>query len=122
MPDDHCWWCGPESNSGTHHTRDHLFKHCYKWSDQQAAMRAWGKEATRRGSVGDLLADGRYSPAVLDFLHVGRTAPPVESSEDEAEEAGAADEWRSKRSSDPRALVSGFICNFLGAIQCAAIV
>ena len=45
--------------------------------------------------MGDLLADGRYSPAVLDFLrntHVGRTAPPVEASEDEAEEAGAADE------------------------------
>jgi len=43
--------------------------------------------------VGDLLADERCSPAVLDFLrstHVGSTAPPVEEnwgSEDEAEEA-----------------------------------
>jgi len=22
-PDDHCWWCDPENNSGTHQTRDH---------------------------------------------------------------------------------------------------
>jgi len=26
--DDHCWWCDPEDDSGTHQTRDHLFKHC----------------------------------------------------------------------------------------------
>ena len=32
-PDDHCWWCDPENNSGTRQTRDHLFKHCYKWKD-----------------------------------------------------------------------------------------
>jgi len=57
------------------------------------------KEETKKGKqkwrVGDLLADDRCSPAVLDFLrstHVGRTAPPVEEnldSEDEAEEAEA---------------------------------
>ena len=41
--------------------------------------------------MGDLLADERCSPVVLDFLgsiHVGRTAPPVEEnwgSEEEAE-------------------------------------
>ena len=45
--------------------------------------------------MGDLLADERCSPAVLDFLrstHVGRTAPPVKEnwdSEPEADEAGA---------------------------------
>jgi len=55
------------------------------------------KEATKKGKqkwrVGDLLADERCSPAVLDFLrstHIGRTAPLVEEnwdSEDEAEDA-----------------------------------
>jgi len=53
------------------------------------------KEATKKGSVGDLLVDEKCSPAALDFsrsTHVGRTAPPVEGnwdSGDEAEEAGA---------------------------------
>ena len=85
--------------------------------------------------MGDLLADERCSPAVVDFLrstYVGRTAPPVEEnwdSEDEAEAAedvAEADEVRSKRSGGPWA--SGiviflmrvrliFLCNFLGAIQ-----
>ena len=35
-PDDHCWWCDPENDYGTHQTRDHLFKHCDRWKDQQA--------------------------------------------------------------------------------------
>ena len=62
-------------------------------------MTARVKEATKKGKqkwrVGDLLADERCSPAVLNFLrstHVSRTAPPVEEnwdSEGEAEEAGA---------------------------------
>jgi len=52
------------------------------------------KEATKRGKqkwrVGDLLADERCRPAVLDLLrstHVGRTAPPVEGNWDSEEEA-----------------------------------
>jgi len=55
---------------------------------------ARAKGATKRGKqkwrVGDLLADERCSPAVLDFLlstHVGRTAPPVEGKWDREEEA-----------------------------------
>ena len=58
-----------------------------------------GQEGDEEGKlkwrVGDLLADRRCSPAVLDFLrstHVERTALPVEEnwdSEDEAEEAVA---------------------------------
>ena len=86
-PDDHCWWCDPENNFGTQQTRDHLFKHCYKWKDQQTVLWARVKEATKRAKrkwrVGDLLADERCSPAVLDFLrstYVGRAAPPVEES------------------------------------------
>jgi len=63
-------------------------------------MRARVKEETKRGKrkwrVGDLLADERCSPAVLDFLRttcVGRAAPPVEESwdsDDEEEERAVA--------------------------------
>ena len=28
--------CDPENDYGTHQTRDHLFKHCDRWKDQQA--------------------------------------------------------------------------------------
>ena len=51
------------------------------------------KEGKQKWRVGELLADERCCPAVLDFLrstHVGRAAPPVEEnwgSEDEAEVA-----------------------------------
>jgi len=82
--------------------RDHSFKHCSRWKDQQAELWARVKEATKRVKrkwrVGDLLADERCSPAVLDFLHgtyVGRAAPPVEKSwdsEDEEEEVVEAGE------------------------------
>ena len=88
-PDDHCWWCDPD----TPQTRDHLFKHCSRWKDQQAQLWARVKAETRKGKrkwrVGDLLADERCSPAVLDFLrtaYVGRAAPPVEENWDSDEE------------------------------------
>ena len=86
-------------------------------------MWARAKEATKRGNqkwrVGDLLADERCSPAVLDFLrstHVGRTVPPVEENWDSEEEAEVEEmgDGESKRS-DPRALGIGFssVCYFL---------
>jgi len=82
-PDDYCWWCDLENISGTPQTRDHLFKHCSRWKDQQAQLWERVKKETRKGKqrwrVGDLLADERCSPAVLDFLrttYVGRAAPP----------------------------------------------
>jgi len=97
-PDDDCWWCDPENDSGTHQTRNHLFKHCYKWKDQQAAMRARVKEVTKKGKqkwrVGDLLADEMCSPAVLDSCEAPTSAPPVGEnwdSEDEAEKAEVAE-------------------------------
>jgi len=100
-PDDHCWWCDPDNNCGTQQTRDHLFKHCPRGEDQQAQLWARVKKETKKGKrkwrVGDLLADERCSPAVLDFLrttYVGRAAPQVEenwdSDEEEEERAVAA--------------------------------
>jgi len=91
-PDDHCWCCDPENNNGTHQTRDHLFKQCYKWEDQQAAVWTRVRRYRRRASRSGAWADERCSPAVLDFLrstYVGIAAPPVEQnwdSEDEVEE------------------------------------
>jgi len=98
-PDDYPWWCDPDNNCETQQTRDHLFKHCPWWKDQQAQLWARVKEETKRRKrkwrVGDHLADERCSPAVLDFLrttYVGRAAPPVEESwdSDEEEEEPAA--------------------------------
>jgi len=74
----------------------------FKWKDQQAVLWARVKETTKRAKrkwhVGDLLADERCSPAVLDFLrstYVGRAVPPVDEnwdSGDEEEEAAEANE------------------------------
>jgi len=49
-PDDHCWWCDPDNISGTPQTRDHLFKRCSRWKDQQAQLWARVKTETRGGS------------------------------------------------------------------------
>ena len=72
QPDDHCWWCDPDNDCGVQQTRDHLFKHCSRWKDQQAQLWARVKKETKKGKqkwrVRDLLADERCSPAVLDFL------------------------------------------------------
>src|SRR5258706_15069989 len=86
-------------------------------------MWARAKEETKKGRqkwrVGDLLAEDRCSPAVLDFLrstHVGRTAPPAEENWDSEGSEGdpgkqgrmerrrrRRTEGRSKRRSEPRA-------------------
>jgi len=89
-PDDHCWWCDPKNDSGTHQTRDHLFK--LERPTGRDVGEGQGGDEEGQAEV-DLLADERCSPAALDFLkstHVRRAAPPVEEfwdSEDEAEVA-----------------------------------
>ena len=71
-PDDHCGSATRRTSVALSRRGDHLFKHCSRWKDQQAELWARVKEATERAKrkwrVGDLLADGRCSPAVLDFL------------------------------------------------------
>jgi len=83
-PTPQCWWCRYQTQ-----TRDHLFKECPEWKPQQKILWAEVKRETGKGkdrwNVRDLLADGRCSQAVLDFLStadVGRRVPGVE--EDDA--------------------------------------
>jgi len=66
-------------------TRDHLFKERPKWKPQQKILWAEVRKVTGRWKdrwkVRDLLADGRCSLAVLDFLSttdVGRRVPAEE--------------------------------------------
>jgi hypothetical protein len=68
--DDKCWWCG----SGVAQTREHLFKYCRRWKDQQAIM--WrdirketeGKRTVRNTSIAQLIGDERCTAAILEFL------------------------------------------------------
>jgi hypothetical protein len=90
-PSPQCWWCASEIQS-----RDHLFKECVEWKEQQKTLWAEVRKETgrwkSRWKVRDLLADERCTRAVLDFLSttdVGRLVPaPVE--EDAQSEAS---EW-----------------------------
>jgi len=66
-------------------TRNHLFKECPEWKAQQKILWAEVQEGSGRGKnqfkTRDLLADGRCSKAVLDFLStsdVARLAPAEE--------------------------------------------
>ena len=83
-------------------TRDHLFKHCPEWKNQQKVL--WNTVLTEtrklpgptrerhKTSIAELLADQRCSQAALDFLEttdVGRTSgPPVAEEADEEASVG----------------------------------
>ena len=75
-------------------TRDHLFKWCAAWKDQQKILWAEVRKETgrwrSRWKVQDLLADERCSKAVLDVLattDVGRRVPaPAEDAQSETSE------------------------------------
>jgi len=79
-PTPQCWWCRYRTQ-----TRDHLLRECLEWKPQQKILWAEVKKETGKGKdwwkVRDLLADGRCSQAVRDFLSttdVGRRVPGVE--------------------------------------------
>ena len=64
--------------------REHVFKNCGRWTEQQKVLwnEVWKEtgRGKRRFAVRDLLADDRCSRAVLDFLsttEVGRLVPDV---------------------------------------------
>jgi ribonuclease HI len=88
-PTAQCWWCPCPTQ-----TRDHLFKGCAAWKDQQRTLWAEVRKETgrwkSRWKVRDLLADERCSRAVLDFLattDVGMRVPaPAEDAQSEVSE------------------------------------
>jgi len=62
-----CWWCRYATQ-----TREHILKNCPEWKTQQKVLWAEVRKGAGRGKsrfeIRDLLADGRCSQAVLDFL------------------------------------------------------
>ena len=58
--DDHCWWCDPDNISGTPQTRDHRFKHCSRWKDQQAKL--WGLGKGQGGDENGEAEVARWGP------------------------------------------------------------
>jgi len=47
---DHCWWRDPENDSGTHQTRDHLFKHCHSGRTSRPNFGRGSRRQRRGGS------------------------------------------------------------------------
>jgi len=81
-PTAQCWWCRCPTQ-----TRDHLVKVCPEWKAQQKILWAEVQKETGKWKsrwmiiIRDLLADGRCSQAVMDFLSstdVGRLVPAAE--------------------------------------------
>jgi len=87
-PTAQCWWCQCPTQ-----TRVHLFKVCPEWRAQQKILWAEVQKETgrwkNRWKIRDLLADGKCSRAVLDFLSstdVGRLVPGEEDVRSEVSE------------------------------------
>ena len=87
-PTAQCWSCRYRAQ-----TRDHLFKDAPSGSPSRRSCgrRCWGGAGRKksRWKIRDLLADGRCSQAVLDFLSttdVGRLVPPEEDAGREVSE------------------------------------
>jgi hypothetical protein len=77
QPTAQCWWCSYRMQ-----TREHCFKACPAWKEQQNTLWVEVRKETGRGKshwkVRDLLVDERCSRAVLNFLSttdVGRRVP-----------------------------------------------
>jgi ribonuclease HI len=104
--DDKCWWCSSSSpGAGPSQTREHLFKHCRRWKDQQATM--WrevkkatgGKRTARNTSMAQLFGDERCTAAILDFLRTTEVGVRrgkerhLEEGEEDGEDGHGEAEW-----------------------------
>jgi len=91
--DDKCWWCG----SRTLQTREHLFRHCSRWKDQQTELwkavgkaTGWKAGRCRHVQISELFSMEGCDQAVMDFLaatDVGKF-PPKLAEEPGQEEQG----------------------------------
>jgi hypothetical protein len=70
-----CWWCSYRTQ-----TREHVFKNCPGWREQQRVLWVEVREEAGRGrdrfKIQDLLADKRCSRAVLDLLSTTDVGEP----------------------------------------------
>jgi ribonuclease HI len=97
--DDRCWWCSNESGTGPSQTREHLFKHCNRWKEQQATM--WrevkkatgGKRTARNTSMAQLFGDERCTAAILDFLRTTDVGVRRGGTERRLDEEDGGAEW-----------------------------
>jgi hypothetical protein len=81
--DDKCWWCG--GGGKAIQTREHLFRHCNRWKDQQRTPRkavgkatGWRAGRCRHVQISELFSMEKCDKAVLDFLattEVGKFPP-----------------------------------------------
>jgi len=79
--DDKCWWCGGK----TVQTREHLFRHCNRWKDQQRTLwkavgkaTGWRAGRCRHVQISEMFSMKKCDKAVLDFLattEVGKFPP-----------------------------------------------
>ena len=79
--DDKCWWCGRTAAQ----MREHLFRHCSQWRDQQKTLwktvgkaTGWKAGRCRHVQVSELFCRDECNHAVRDFLaatEVGKLPP-----------------------------------------------
>jgi len=82
--DDKCWWCGGAGRTAAQ-TREHLFRHCSRWRDQQKTLwkavgkaMGWKAGRCRHVQISELFSIEECDQAVMDFLaatDVGKFPP-----------------------------------------------
>ena len=90
--DDKCWWCGGGGGSTAAQTREHLFRHCSRWRDQQKTLwkkvgkaTGWRASRCRHVQVSELLSMEKCDKAVMDFLRatdIGKFPPKCAEEEE----------------------------------------
>jgi len=90
--DDKCWWCGGGGRTVAH-TREHLFRHCSRWRDQQKTLwnelgktTGWRAGRCRHVQISELLSMEKCDRAVVDFLiatDIGKFPPKRADKEEE---------------------------------------
>jgi len=81
--DDKCWWC--TGGGRTAQMREHLFRHCSRWRDQQQALwkvvrkaTGWKAGGCRHVQISELISVEECDQVVMDFLaatEVGKFPP-----------------------------------------------
>jgi len=83
--DNKCWWCGDGGGRTAAQTREHLFRHCSRWRDQQNALweavgkaTGWKSVRCRHVQISKLFSVEECDQAVMDLLEateVGKFPP-----------------------------------------------